>query len=69
MISPEHNKIYFPENFLIIIIKKFFYKFNKSGIDAYSIKEEKGVYKYLLCNSFLLKGSMYIYFNFWKMEY
>ena len=52
MISPEHNKIYFPENFLIIIIKKFFYKFNKSGIDAYSIKEEKGVYKYLLCNSF-----------------
>ena len=36
-------------------------------MNACSVKEEKGVYKYLLCNSFLLnESSMYIYFIFGK---
>ena len=67
MISPEHNKIFCPENFLIFLVRNFFNKFNKSGLNACSVKEEKGVYKYLLCNSFLLnESSMYIYFIFGK---
>jgi hypothetical protein len=67
MISPEHNKIFCPENFLIFLVRNFFTKFNKSGVNACSVKEEKGVYKYLLCNSFLLnESSMYIYFIFGK---
>ena len=66
IISPEHNKIFCPENFLIFLIKNFLNKFNKSGTDACTVKEEKGVYKYLICNSFLLNESMYLYFIFGK---
>lgn len=66
LLSPEHNKIYCPEKFLNYLMDNLFNKFDKKETKSCLKKEEKGVYKYLLCNSFLLKESIYIYFIFGK---